>query len=114
MRPRKVPKLFIFNVMSILKQFNRYARLFKYLQREFIRIANSVDNAPNTGVDDHLRANNAWLVRTIHGSPINRNTQFCSLDDSVLLSVNRIAKLVTGTGCDAQRAPHAFTFLNAA
>src|SRR5699024_5060384 len=95
----------------VLLQF--YAALQEHLAGELVRVALAVDHAGNAGIDDHLRADDAGLVRAVERGVLNGHAQLRRLDDGVLLGVDGVAKLVPRARGDALLFAHALAALNA-
>ena len=87
--------------------------LVEQLHGKLVGVALLVDNASDTGVDDHLCANNARLVCAVQGCTLQRYAKTRCLQDCVLLSMNGIAKFVTSATCNAQFFAHALALISA-
>ena len=92
-----------------MKLLESDAGFIEDFQREFVRITLLIHNAGDAGIDDHLGAYAAGLMRAVERSAVNRYAELCRLNDGVLLSMDGIAKLGTRAGLDAQLTAHALT-----
>ena len=70
--------------------FQRNAGLPEYFLCELVRIGVGVHHADNAGVHDHLGADDAGLVRAVERGAFDADTQLGSLDDGVLLGMDRV------------------------
>ena len=81
-----------------IKLLNFDSGLFQHLHRQDIRIAILIDHLLNSCINDHLRANNARMVRTIQGSSPDLDAMVGSLDNRILLGMKAAAELVSLSG----------------
>ena len=64
------------------------------IQCRLVRVALQIDNLLHPSIDHHLGAEDAGLVGAIERCPLDADAVHCRLNDGILLSMHRPAKLV--------------------
>ena len=91
-----------FGLMSPLDLFDFHPRFFQHLLGQGIGIPLFVDDPLNPSIDDHLRTDDAGMIRTVEGGSPNLDSVIGGLDDRILFRVEPAAEFMSFSGGDAE------------
>lgn len=100
-------------LLQVVVLFHFDARFPEQFQTEVVGIAIFEHYPFDSRIYNHLCTYGARLVCAVKRCPVNGNAQLCRLDYRVLLRVDRITYLVTGTRRNAQLYPDTFALFHA-
>ena len=80
--------------LLLFNNFNFHFGFFQHLCRQGIGIAFQIVDSFNTGIDEHLGADDTGEIGTIQNGATNTDAMICSLNNSVLFGMKAAAKLM--------------------